>query len=108
MIIISLPKVNFYPNYFHYLLGTTMVVESRTLFVILLHINVAPFKAVSDIRLPLNVRTDLTQVELPVVSIIIPTPLTVNVGITGVDSAEADTKMLPLNKELVQVTTLVS
>ena len=61
-----------------YLLGTTMVAESRTLFVIVLQLNVAPFKAVSDIRFPLNDRTDLTQVELPVVFIIIPTPLTVN------------------------------
>ena len=77
-----------------------MVVESRTLFVIVLQVNVAPFKAVSDIRLPLNVRTDLTQVVLPVVSIIIPTPLTVNDGRTGVDIA--DTRMLPANKELVQ------
>ena len=86
-----------------YLLGTTMVVESRTVFVILLHVNVALFKAVSDIRLPLNVITDLTHVELPVVFIIIPTPLTVNDGITDVDSI-----MLPLNKELVQDTKLAT
>ena len=83
-----------------------MIVESRTLFVIVLQVNVAPFKAVSDITLPLNVRTDLTQVALLVVSTIIPTPLTVNDGITGIDPA--DTIMLPVNKELVQDTTLVS
>ena len=83
-----------------------MVVESRTLFVIVLQVNVAPFKAVSDITLPLSVRTDLTQAELPVVSIIISTPLTVNDGRTGVDPAA--TIMLPLNKELVQDTTVVS
>ena len=83
-----------------------MVVESRTVFVILLHVNVAPFKAVSDIRFPLSVRTDLTQVELPVVFIIIPTPLTVNDGRTGIDPAAPE--MLSSNKELVQNTTLVS
>ena len=92
--------------YLLYLLGTTMVVESRTLFVILLQVNVSSFKAVSDIRLPLNDRTDLTQVELPVVSTIIPTPLTVNDGITTIDPAAP--VMLPSNKELVQNTTLVS
>ena len=92
--------------YLLYLLGTTMVMESRTLFVKLLHVNVAPFKAVSDITLPLSVRTDLTQLVLPVVSVIIPTPLTVNDGITGIDPAV--TIMLPSNKELVQDTAAVS
>ena len=92
--------------YLLYLLGTTMVVESRTLFVIVLQVNVAPFKAVSDITLPLNVITDLTQVVLPVVSTIIPTPLTVNDGKTGVDKAV--TIMLPVNKELVQDTAAAS
>ena len=92
--------------YLLYLLGTTMVVESRIVFVRVLQVNVAPFKAVSDITLPLNVRTDLTQVVLPVVSTIIPTPLTVNDGVAGIDPA--DTKMRLLNKELVQDTIMVS
>ena len=92
--------------YLLYLLGTTMVVESRTVFVILPQLNVAPFKAVSDIRFPLRVRTDLTQVVLPVLSMIIPTPLTVNDGITGIDPAVTIT--LPVNKELVQDTKVAS
>ena len=105
--VISLPKVNFTQIInLHYLLGTTIVVESRTEFVIVLQLIVAPFKAVSDIRLPSKVRRDLTQAELPVVFTIIPTPLTVNDGITGIEPG--DTRMLPVNKELVQDTTLAS
>ena len=92
--------------YLLYLLGTTMVVESRKVFVVVPQLNVAPFKAVSDIRLPLNVRTDVIHVELPVVSTIIPTPLTVNDGIIGI--CPANTVTLSLNKELVHNKTPVS